>query len=94
MDSYVYILFMFGHCNHLSHIVIHDIDALDLVENFFIPPFSLYSKFICEICQTWILITIYIIFAIRHYNHVLYIGIHDIDALDLQEKLFFPLFTL
>ena len=29
-----------------------------------------------------------------HYNHVLFIRIHDLDALDLQEKLFFPPFSL
>ena len=28
-------------------------------------------------------------FFYGHYNYVLFIGIHDIDALDLQEKLFF-----
>ena len=33
-------------------------------------------------------------FCYGHYNHVLLIGIHDIDALDLQEKLFFPSFSL
>ena len=33
-------------------------------------------------------------FSYAHYNHVLPIGIWDIDALDLQEKHFFPRFSL
>ena len=33
-------------------------------------------------------------FCYWHYNHVLHIGIHDLDSLDLQEKLFFPPFSL
>ena len=31
-------------------------------------------------------------FGYGRYNHVLSIGIKDIDALDLQEKIFFPSF--
>ena len=33
-------------------------------------------------------------FCFRHYNHVLLIGIYNIDALDLQEKLCFQPFSL
>ena len=33
-------------------------------------------------------------FCYWHKNHVLHTSIHDIDALDLQEKLFFPPFSL
>ena len=33
-------------------------------------------------------------FYYGHYNNVLHIGIHDIGALDLQEKPFFPPFAL
>ena len=33
-------------------------------------------------------------FCYGHHNHVLFIGIHDIDALDLQEKLLLPLFSI
>ena len=33
-------------------------------------------------------------FRFGHYNHILRIGIHDIDSLDLQEKLFIPPFSL
>ena len=45
-------------------------------------------------CQTWILIIISILCAIGQYNLVLHIGIHDIDALDLQEKSFFSIIFL
>ena len=57
-------------------------------------PFSLESMFIHEMRQTWILVKISILFVNGDYNHVLHIGIHDTDALDLEEKLFFPLFSL
>ena len=33
-------------------------------------------------------------FCYWHYYHVLHIGMHDLGGLDLQEKLFFPLFSL
>ena len=33
-------------------------------------------------------------FCYWHYNHVLHIRMHNTDALDLQEKLFFPPFSL
>ena len=33
-------------------------------------------------------------FCYGHYNHILLIGIHDIDALDLQKKLFFSIILL
>ena len=33
-------------------------------------------------------------YSYGHYNHIFHLGIHDIDALDLQEKLFFQLFYL
>ena len=32
-------------------------------------------------------------FCYGHYNHVHLIGIHDTDALDLQEKVFIPPFS-
>ena len=82
------ILFVIVHYNHVLHIRIHDVDALDLQEKLFTPPFSLLSKFICEMCQTWILIIISIFFVFAHYNHVLHIGIYNVNALDLQEKIF------
>ena len=64
-------------------------DALDLQQKLFFPPLSLQLLFICQMRQTWILIIISIFFVIRHYNHVLLIGIHDIGALVWQEKVFF-----
>ena len=33
-------------------------------------------------------------FSYGNYNHVRHIGIHDLDALDLEEKLFFSPFSL
>ena len=36
--------------------------------------------------QTWLLKILFILFVIGHYNHVLHFGIHEIDALDLQEN--------
>ena len=38
--------------------------------------------------QTWILGIIFVLFVIGHYNHVLFIGMHDIVALVWQEKAF------
>ena len=80
--------FCHGHYNHVLHIGIHDMDALDLQEKLFFPPISLLLKFICELRQTWILVIISILFSIRHYNHVHLFGIHDIDALIWQEMHF------
>ena len=85
---------MIRHYNHALHIGIRNTDALDLQEKLFLPPFSLWLKFIRETSQTWILIIISIPFVIGHCNHVHRIGIHNIDALDLQEMLFFPPFSL
>ena len=65
-------------------------DALELQEKLFSPPFSLLSKFTREMRQTWIPV---IISILRRYNHVVLIGIHNINALDLVEKLFFPPFS-
>ena len=75
------------------HIGKHNIDAFDLQEKLFFPPFSLQSMFIHEIRQTWKLIIILIIFVNGHYNHVLHIGIHDINAMELHEKFFFLPFS-
>ena len=85
--------FRYGQYNHILHIGKHDFDALDLQEKHFILPFSRYIMFTGEMRQTWIL-TITPFCSLWHYNHVLSIGMHDIDALDLQKKLFFPPFFL
>ena len=65
-----------------------------LHEKLFYQLFSLESKFIHQIRKTWILIIIFVLFVIRHHKHALLIRIHDSDALELHEKLFFPLFSL
>ena len=75
------IIFMIGHYNHILLFEMYDIDALVWQENLFFRPFSLESKFFHQMRQTWILITISIIFMIGHYNDVLLIEIHDIEAL-------------
>ena len=56
--------FHYGHYNHVLDIGIHDINSLDLQEKLFFPPFSLLSKFIQEMRQTWIPIIIPILFVI------------------------------
>ena len=56
--------FCYGYCNNDFLIDIHDINALDSQEKLFIPSFSLKSKFICEMRQTWILVIIFIPFVI------------------------------
>ena len=81
--------FCYLHYNQVFHIGIHDIDALDLQEKPFFPPFSLESKFVHQMGQTWILEIISILFVIRHYKQVLFIGVHSFNALVLQEKLLF-----
>ena len=73
--------------------MIHGINALIWHEKLLFQPFSLESKFICPMRKTWILMIIFILFMIRCHKHVLLIGIHDIDSLFWQEKLFFPLFS-
>ena len=44
--------------------------------------------------QTWILVIISIPMVIVHNKHIIVIGMHDFDALDLLEMLLFPLFSL
>ena len=56
--------FCYWHYNHVPHIRIHDIDALDSWEKLFFPPFSLYLEFFHEMAQTWILIIISFPFTI------------------------------
>ena len=50
--------------------------------------------FIHEIRQTLILVIISIIFANGHYNHVLHIGIHDINALGIRKAFLSTIFLL
>ena len=56
--------FFYLHYNHVLHIGIHDIKALNLQEKLFFPPFSLQLMFIRELRQTWILVIIFILFLI------------------------------
>ena len=75
---------------HFSSWGIHGFDALVLQEKLFFPPFSLESKFINQMGQTWILRIISILMVIVHNKQILIIGMHGFDALDLLEKLLFP----
>ena len=54
----------YWHYNHVLLIRMHDLDASDLQEKLFFPSFSLQTKFIHEMRQTWILIIISIRFVI------------------------------
>ena len=65
-----------------------------LARKTFLSTIFLVIMFIHEMRQTWILIIISILFVVAHYNHDYLIGIHDIFALDFQEKHFFPPFSL
>ena len=88
------ITFGIRHYKHITLIVMHGFDAFVWKEMLFFPPFNLELKFICQMRQNWSLKIVTILFVIEHYNHVIHIGIHDINVLDLQEKLFFPPFPL
>ena len=65
MDTYnnLYSFCCWNH-NHVLYFEIYDIDALDLQQKLFFLPFSLLSKFVCEMRQTFILIIISILFVI------------------------------
>ena len=56
--------FYYGHYNHILLIRMHGIDALDLQEKLFFPPFPLSLMFFCGMSQTWLLIIISILFVI------------------------------
>ena len=74
------ILFMIRHYNYVLLIRMHDIGALVWQENLF-SQFSLESKFVCQLRETMILVTIFILVVIEYYNLILLIEIHDIDDL-------------
>ena len=88
------ILLVIRHSKHIFLIVIHSFDALVLQEKLLFLSFSLESKFVHQMLQTWILKTISILFVIGHYKLVLIVWIHGFQALVLQEMLLFPLFSL
>ena len=83
------IIFVINHYNNIFFIGIHGINALFWQDKLFLPPFSIESKFICQTRWTLILITIYNLFVIKHYDQDFLIGIPDTDALVWQKKLFF-----
>ena len=85
---------MIRHYKHILLIGIHGFDALVHREMLFFSQFSLESKFIDQMGQTWTLIIISILFVIGHYKHIFLIGIHGFDAFDWHKKLFFPPFSL
>ena len=72
---------------HVIFIGIHGFDALVLQEKLFFLPFSLESKFIHQVRQTWILVIISILMVIGHILHILVMGMHSFDAMDLLEML-------
>ena len=83
------ILFVIRQYKYVLYIWIHGFQALVLQEMIYFPPFFLKLKLIPQIGQTWILVIISNILVIAHNKHIFLIGIHNIDALVLQEKLFF-----
>ena len=86
---------MIGHHNHLLLIRIHDIDALVWQEKlFFLHIFCRIKVYPSNETNLDSYNNLHYFFVIRHYNHVFLIGLHDIGALDLQEKLFLPPFSL
>ena len=93
LDTHYYLhSFRYGHCDHVLQIGEHDIDALDLQEK--ILHSTIYPIINVHLWNERNLDTYYNLYSFRYgcYNHVLHIRIHGIDALDLQEKLFFPPF--
>ena len=69
---------------------IHGFDALVLQEKLFFPSFSLESKFVHQMGETWILLMISTLMVIVHSEHIFVIGMHDFAALDSLEKFLFP----
>ena len=74
--------------NHVLYIGIHDVDVLDLQENLCLYHFLIIKVHLWNETNMDTHNNLHS-FCSWHYNHVLHIGIHDIDALDFQEKLSF-----
>ena len=86
--------FCYVHHNHVLLIRIHDIEVLDLLGKAFLCTIS-YRINVHPRNETNLDTHDNLhSFCYVHYNQVPLIGIHDIDAWDLQEKLFFPPFSL
>ena len=88
------ILIMIGHYKQLLLIKRHNIVASTSQEKLFFPPFSLESKFFRQMRETWMIIIICILFVTGHHKHILFIGMHDIDAWFPKKKCFFAPFSL
>ena len=86
--------FSYWHYNHVLHIWVRYIDALDLKEKFSFRHFPCDQSLPVKWDKLGYSHTNLHSFCYWHNNHVLPIRIHDIDALDLREKLFFPPFSL
>ena len=88
------IFFCYWHHNHVLLIVVHVIDELDLQKKNFSFHHFPYSK--SSSVGGINLDTHNNLHSFRygHYNNVLLVGIHNIGASNLQEKLFFPPFSL
>ena len=86
--------FQYGHYNHFLHVGIHDIDALGFARKAFLS--TIYLIINVNLWNESNIDTHYNLhsFCYRHYNHVFRIRIHEINALDLQQKLFFLAFSL
>ena len=85
--------FCYRHNNHVLLIRIHDIDALVWKKSFFSTIFHIIKV------QPWNKTNLdsrnsLHSFCYGQYNNLLLIAIHDLDALELQEMLFFSPFTL
>ena len=85
--------FFIRHYNHVPLIGIHDISALVWQEKLFSPPFFLLLMLVRQMTQTWILVIIFILFVIRHYNHFFLLGTWY-WCFSLARKTFFPLFSI
>ena len=85
---------MIGHYKPIILTGIHGFGASVLQEKLFFPPFSFESMFTHQMRQTWILLIISILMVIEHNKHILVIGMHSFDALDLLQNLLFSPFSL
>ena len=89
-----FILFVIKHHKHVFLIRIQHIETLVSHVKLPFPLFIVEPKFLCQMRPTWILIIILIYFMTRHHKHIILIRIHNVDALVLPEKFFFPPFSL
>ena len=86
--------FCYGHYNHVLRIEIHVVDDIGFVGKAFLSTIILIINVHPRNESNMDIHNNLHSFCYGHYNHVLHIGIHDIDALDSLERLFFPPFHL